>query len=436
MVRQLNPKQARTWVAYLAVFIAGGAILWHVLACRQGKMAFSPDGRRLVFTTIDPAESEENDLTLRGAARYRLCVLDGDDDVRVIEETTDAMLVGPSFSPDGKQIAYLRVLLMTKEDHERLTEHVKSRKDPFKTETFAWKDMPTTQPANGSPADFALPRTDVIQEFIARRTIDAPLPAELIIRDAATHAVVHAWPVPLYLGPEPVQDLLIAYLATQVQYDATGQCVYLTACATSETVDVTTGERRILGVGPATARLSPDGRTLAMQTKDSIAFAAVDGSRTIYVHLEGETQLDSLAWLDNETLLALHAYNETQPDGNESGVMHLRSVPRDGTIGEPIALPKAMHEPGEHAIDLAIGPKGRYMALSRKDETFFMTTDGTVIKELETKEQSLASPTFSPDGRRIAFKLVKNDHDQANRTEAIVFFTPRGEELRRIAVPK
>ena len=43
-------------------------------------------------------------------------------------------------------------------------------------------------------------------------------------------------------------------------------------------------------------------------------------------------------------------------------------------------------------------------------------------------------PTFTPDSKRVAFKYL-TEKDELARTSAIVFFTPEGKEVGRVAIP-
>ena len=154
MVRQVVVRFARSWKPVLAIAVAGGAVLWHVLACTESPMSFSPDGRQLAFTTMEPYEAEHN-LAAAGPRLYRLMVLSEGKELQVIEETTDFMLSGPGFSPDGKRLAYLRIPLLTAKGVEKLQEHAQAREKAFGGDPFAWADLsasppsrPATEPAS------------------------------------------------------------------------------------------------------------------------------------------------------------------------------------------------------------------------------------------------------------------------------------------------
>jgi hypothetical protein len=124
MFATLSRVATRSRIAGLMVFVAAGTLLWHVLACVESPMAFSPDGKDLAFVTVEPFELKG--LHLAGPHCFRLFVASGGKDLRLIEQTTDAMLTAPAFSPDGKQICYLRIPLLTA---ERARQRVKEEKE-------------------------------------------------------------------------------------------------------------------------------------------------------------------------------------------------------------------------------------------------------------------------------------------------------------------
>ena len=86
---------------------ASGILLWHVLACTESPMAFSPDGQSLAFVTMEPYEGEGNP-GLAGPHCYRLMVVGNRQELRVLEEITNVMLTAPALSPDGSQLCYVR----------------------------------------------------------------------------------------------------------------------------------------------------------------------------------------------------------------------------------------------------------------------------------------------------------------------------------------
>ena len=68
-------------------------------------MAYSPTGKALAFTTMEPYDQGEDPL-VAGKHVYRLMVLHGRNDLRVLAESSHDMLSAPAFSPDGRHIAY------------------------------------------------------------------------------------------------------------------------------------------------------------------------------------------------------------------------------------------------------------------------------------------------------------------------------------------
>ena len=111
MVQQLTKqtvvKNAPQWKSLLAIFVGAGALLWHVLACVDSPMAYSPDGKNLAFTVAQPLPDFDDGFNEN--VIFRLMVLSNGNDLRTVEETSKFILTGPAYSPDGKQLCYLRL---------------------------------------------------------------------------------------------------------------------------------------------------------------------------------------------------------------------------------------------------------------------------------------------------------------------------------------
>jgi hypothetical protein len=111
----------------------------------------------------------------------------------------------------------------------------------------------------------------------------------------------------------------------------------------------------------------------------------------------------------------------------------------DGTIvaSQTLYLPEHKRR-NENMGELAIAPDGAHMVLAYGEDIFFMDRDGSVRRHWRgDNEQLMAQPTFAPDSKRVAMKLMREEEkDPYKRVTAIVFFTPAGEEVSRTAVPE
>jgi len=74
--------------------------------------------------------------------------------------------------------------------------------------------------------------------------------------------------------------------------------------------------------------------------------------------------------------------------------------------------------------------------IANQHDTFFLKSDGTLIKHWNGESEQLVQPTFAPDSQRVAFKLMPKEEGAYPRAAAIVFCTPAGEEVSRVAIPK
>jgi len=441
MVRQVVVRFARSWKPVLAIAVAGGAVLWHVLACTESPMSFSPDGRQLAFTTMEPYEAEHN-LAAAGPRLYRLMVLSEGKELQVIEETTDFMLSGPGFSPDGKRLAYLRIPLLTAKGVEKLQEHAQAREKAFGGDPFAWADLsasppsrPATEPASSQPSaetlDLSAPPVDAVVALAQRLIANIEVPAELVVRDAKSRQIVSTTPVELRLTPELDPDLLITYATLRPQWSPDGQWVYLCAAEIAWAVNPSANERRAYGIAGNIA-LSPDGQTLALGLGQAVGLIRTDGQTAVYRRLEQPVSRSGMTWLGKDKLAALTFTKEGDPRAR------LYVIGADGAVIENRPLPIADDAGSEENTGaLAVAPDGGSMVVAYGEHVYFLDAKGTVAKHWQAQEgEILAQPAFSPDSKTVAFKYMKEREGSHPRAEAIAFFSPRGEELKRVPIPK
>ncbi len=439
MVRNLGTRKSHGFKALLAVTVALGGLLWHILACTESPMAFSPDGRKLAFVTMEPYDTEK--LLLAGTHAYRLMVLTDQKELRVVEETVDHMLSGPAYSADGKQLCYLRIPLLTKEGLERLSEHIKKQEDRLKTEaTFHWLEaakskpepaaVPTTQ-ADASPGDFMVPSGSALVQTYLRMGLAASIQAFVVVRNAESLEVVSTTPVEWPLGDDPDVDGVTTYSTLHPQVSPDGKWVYFCAGNFLWGLNPVSGERRVYGI-PANASLSPDGKKLALLLENAIGFMDTEGKSVSYRRLDGHPSLSGMAWVDDRTVAVL-----AKTSGEESRV-NLYQWRSDSTEVTVTALPIPGDSGNEmNTGELAVSPDGKHVVVSYAEEVFFLDRGGRLVKHLELDEQQLlAQPVFSPDSKRVAMKYLEEPEGLYPRTAAIVFFSPDGKELQRVAIPK
>jgi len=443
MVRKLTTTpRTRAWKALLATVVISGGLLWHILACLESPMAFSPDGKQLAFVTMEPSGADK-DLAIAGAHCYRLMVLRDFKKIEVIEQTTDHMLTAPAWSPDGKRICYLRIPLMTREELKKFKKTIKKRSKAFdRIGTLGQVSWPTSRPAS-SPAtkpgpqlvskteDRLLPSLHMSQSLY-KSVISRPWPpTQVVVRDGRTFEIVSTKTVqlPLGIGDDEVgNDLMMAYGLTNPQYGPNGKWVYLCAGGMAIALDPTSGERRFLAAPAMVGSLSPDGKTLATLGGKAIAFIRTDGNLAVYRRL---TELLSLQlfWKDNQTVAALAAREDGDPE--------VWFVRRDGTNAGSIALKVPDDRDKDSLLGLAFARDGKHIVLCYSNGALFLDAAGKILKQVRTKDkQFLFKPVFAPDSRHVAMKLVVEEDHGKGRVKEIVVFTPEGKEVARVKVPK
>jgi len=434
MVRQVTAKKTPLWKPLAAIIVAAGALLWHLLACIESPMSFSPAGD-LAFVTMEPYDGD--DLAIAGKHTFRLMVMSKERKLRVLERTDSYMLTAPAFSPDGKKIAYLRIPLLTAEELKRLEEAIKAAKadDEATTRPAAplWPSRaPATQQAEGERQDLALPSLEAMEDMFRDLADAVMIPVELVVRDAATGKISAATLVQVPLSAEDdkndvvTMNLLTTYLLVRPQYAPDGEWVHFGVQNFVLAVNPATGDQRLLGTA-AISLLSPDGRNIAAIQRDALAIIQADGQKATYVRLEEAPSPSGLAWSDNRTLALM------RPSGDkDQPQVQVDFVGTDGIRGESQAFALPGQGKATQSGELAISPDGKHLAVSFGPDAYILNRDGKVLKAWHLEDEVLAQPTFAPDSKSVAFKHMSKEQ---KRVTAIVFFALDGKEIARVKIP-
>jgi len=400
-----------------------------------------------------------------------------------LEETTDALLTAPGYSPDGQRLVYLRIPLLTAEQSQKLGRESDARLKPLEDavseawlqwwasggagkkaeaqpgEAAGWQpsDAGATQPTEAAatqPAieivDAALPPVTGTFTAMANTVFLPAATAELVVRDVHSGQVV--WQTPVELPTPGHADI---YMHTRPEFDAAGEWVYFTTGPVAMAVNPASGEKRVVAGKNLLGRLSPDGRTYAVFTpgegdrQSVVGMIGTDGEMALYRRVPADSVL-AVSWLDEQTL-GLVAETEprpqasavpiatqpaaTQPETNRTLVLH--RLRRDGTLLGPIhaTLPTATAGQPDGVRSIAIAPDGRHMVISNAGAVF-ATVEGRVLGQWRSPEKVvLEQPTFSPDSSRVAFKVSREIGEKTVRTEAIAVFSADGKLLYRVEIP-
>lgn len=428
MVRHVKDTPA-TWKAMLAISVAAGALLWHLLACTESPMAFSPDGKDLAFVTAEPAPFGDKGIPVRGEQVYRLMVLSGGKELRVIEQTSDEMLTAPAYRPDGKQVCYLRIKLRTEEEMKGAGKRMAKRMEQ-------WEKLMPPRPAGADlpdTEDLTLPPVEDAVHVVKDAATGEALPAALVVRDAKTWKVISTVWVDFPPRDYGAEALSMMYSLIRPQYSPDGKWIYYWDTQAAVAVNLQAKKRRILAAPARIPTLSPDGKMLAIYMEKAIGLVGTDGQVATYRRLNGEVSALGLTWKDKQTLAVL---TEMKPDKDrEEAEWRIQLLKTDGTVAESIPLKLPKLELKEAFLELALAPNGRHMVICSGPDVLFMKADGEVLKHWKAGEKLLMfRPTFTPDSKRVAFKRLTEKDDRL-RVSAIVFFTPDGKEIGGVAIP-
>jgi len=423
--------------------------------CLESPMAFSPNGRQLALVVCEPFPGDGFEQA--GRHGFRLLVVEGQD-VRAIETTTTHMLTGPAYSADGSRLCYLRVPLLTAEQmqqwRQRHSARVESVERIIEQVTTDWglreaetepgpeaepegeappepEAQPATAPATPPGPKVDLSSTPPLED--AASTVLAlmsgpPMEARLIVRRTDGFEVVSDTPVrlPVPVSADKGPSLLATYAQLAPRFDADGQTVLFAAAGLLFAVRPAEGTQRVVA-GPAqTVVPRGDGRAaVLLGSEGSLGLADLPGRRTVFLKLDVSWSARP-AWLADGTLLAAG----TAPDDQRGPLGWLLRIAADGTVTRRVEC-NAAYAPGG-GLDLAASPDGRAAVLAHGKNVYFLDADGKVLRQWTSEEEALHQPVFSPDGSRVAMKLiVPTGAGRAKRTAAVVVFAPDGTELSR-----
>ena len=435
MVRHMTDLKTPGWKAVLAVTVAAGALLWHVLACTESPMAFSPSGKELAFVTMSPYGHEK--LGLAGKHVYRMCVLSEGKRVKVVERTDKHMLTAPTYSPNGKHLAYFRIPLLTEkaatELRERIDKRRKALEDIGRLTAAPGATTKAAEPNEPETKDLTLPPLAKAVEFYKNALLGPHVPVQLVVRDAmATDLVLATATIDLPMSDfqsDRPEGLMFLYLLARPQYSPDGKWVYFCAGNVAFAINPKTGARRILAAPVTVAFLSPDGKTLAAVGDDHLAFVRTDGQKTTAIRWDKQLSASGFAWVDDRTFALL------SPEDKEDKKVDLHFVRTDGKLLRSMPLPKPGSLSKESTGELAVAPDGKHVVLAYGKEVQFLDGKGKVLSTWRGDKQVLSQPTFTPDGRRVAFKRIGEGPDGQTVVTDIVFFSAAGKEFARVKIP-
>lgn len=437
MVRHMKSRIASDWKAMLVIFIAGGAVVWHILACVESPMAFSPDGNRLAFVILEPYDQSDDDIALQGPRAYRLMVIEKERHLQVLETSTTHMLTGPGFSPDGKRLCYLRLPLLTKSQLEKMNDHTKHRDEATKSVgEFSWQfegaaSQPASEPIEIS--DQTLPPIAGTVELYQTSEALPPIPVTLVVRDVSTKVVVREIAVRVPMKPD--KQYMFNYLLAKPQYSPDGGTAYFSLGGVVMSVNVQSGASRVLATSAYAASLSPDGKILAvligLEKELNLGLIQTDGSAASYYRWSKPASLSGLTWIDHKTFALL----EPKP-GKDQWVHMIRT---DGTLRKSIPLHlniSSDSKPDLGVGELAMSSNGQHIVVAMGSDVYFLNSSGKIERHVNADKDKikLAQPTFAPDSKKVAFKQAI----EGSRPEAfnqIVFYTPQGKPITTVLIP-
>jgi hypothetical protein len=362
--------------------------------------------------------------------------------VEIVDECTSHMISSPTYSSDGKRIAYMRVKLMTRLEYAKFEQSLENL--PLALDT----------PVDGM--DMSGPEP-VVHEKLKENMKRIPArEAELVIRDAKTFKDIakHEFEFPV-LGSDGIGRVCSR---CNPKFGPGNREVFFSTGETVMAADVKTGKTRTIFPCAHDAVLSPDRKTCAILiNKNTFAFVPTDGSKTVYKKITGEFRHKHppvYAWSGNKEIVVAEGLM-SRP------VTQFRMI-RIGMDGgqKDIDVRKYYHS---GIASFALSPNGRHSAISvvsRESFLLFLDEAGKCSREIwpdqivtfegnnkkvqkraEDRDEFLYHPVFSPDSKHVAVKLAEEIEDEDDEdksgfsTTGIVFFGTDGVEIQRISIP-
>ena len=159
---------------------------------------------------------------------------------------------------------------------------------------------------------------------------------------------------------------------------------------------------------------------MAILQEGAIGLIQTDGQAAVYRPWSAPASLSGLAWQDNKNLVLL------EPVAGESTIV-LHSLDERGRERRAvrISLPEHGAHKEENIGALALAPNGKHAVVAFQEDVFFLEVKGKLLKHWHGKDESLAQPTFSPDSKSVAFKVMQKRHDDIRRGGHRVLFAGR-----------
>ena len=151
-----------------------------------------------------------------------------------------------------------------------------------------------------------------------------------------------------------------------------------------------------------------------------------------YVRCETSVSPAGMVWADKDTLAILRSDKIA-----DKPVRTLSFVKADGTITKTVSLPEMAAENDADAGQLALSLDGRHMVVAFDKKTYFLDSAGALLMTWDGGDKELlACPAFTPDSKKVAFKvLTPGEKDGNGCATAVAFFSPAGQELHRVRLP-
>ena len=257
------------------------------------------------------------------------------------------------------------------------------------------------------------------------------------------------WRPPLRLSLVALTVAVVVVLASTVGYAGAGQgelkrqgtIAFLrsSAAGLGSTFDLFviradgTGLRRLTGRGSVSGHAwSPDGSLIAYTNRGSLWLIHPDGTGRVRLVSRSKLNVLGMTWSPDGRALAVEAQdpNKKPPWCCRPRMTEIYVVPVDGSRAR--LLPTAREGDGTRVAGEAGGPfwlpQGDEIAYTgHGGEVRAVRTDGTGTPRVITR--ALAAPTWSPDGRRLAFA---GEAPRPGHYDSIYVVNADGRGLRRL----
>jgi len=428
----------KAWIAFVA---ASSCLLIYVMACVMSPPGWSPDSSKIAILVTLPGKPEDT-------KEFAIFVYDIATGAHTLldEVKADGVLSAPSWSPDGKWIAYYKV-------EPTPSEQVRPSSEPNAALSIVERPVktPEDKPDRSAPSapgeqlfseeNQMLPSFmfELAEERVKDKNDVETFDVKLVIatpdgKEKETLQVMK-WvgddkfrEVMVYLRPTWSPDCKRLFYVRSIESE----------CYTAS-IDIATGTTYAhLLSAPPNPVVSPDGKWVAsyLEDDDTLIASRIDGSVCKYFKLDleigddGPPMLDFTFWSpDSRKILVVDKDSVLHSIDTASGQTELYKDPDANSIAYPVmsSTDKKMYYLGGFRTDEE-GPPPQTISLKRMDLKTKRTRTIFTFRMPELSDEGGGVFSISPNGKVVLARAVMDDAFEKERS-VLIFWDGKTQKI-------